>query len=99
MSSSNASFSLTSSEQTPNTQLANPHSWPGNPNGKGFVRNGYIHSIANDSPLMADYEKLTDKEERCNFMLEHGKKQGPVLWDTRRKPLRDVVEHGRQTSQ
>jgi hypothetical protein len=99
MSSSNSSSSHTQSEQTPNTQTANPHSWPGNPNGKGIVRNGYIYSIANDSPLMAEYEKLTDKEERCKFMLEHGKKQGPVGWDTRRQPLRDVVEHGEETRQ
>jgi hypothetical protein len=48
---------------------------------------------------MAEYEKLTDKEGRCKFMLENGKKQGPVHWDTRRKPLRDVAEHVVETSQ
>jgi hypothetical protein len=99
MSSSNASSSFTPSEQTPNTRPAGPHTWPGNPNGLGIVRDGYIYSIKNDSPLMVEYKKLTNKEDRCKFMLEHGKKQGPVLWDTRRKPLRDVPEHEGETSQ
>jgi hypothetical protein len=88
-----------STEQTPNTRPAGPHTWPGNPNGLGIVRDGYIYSILLDSPLMTEYGKLTSKEERCKFMLDHGKKQGPVLWDTRRQPLRDVPEHGGKTSQ
>jgi hypothetical protein len=48
---------------------------------------------------MIEYKKLTNTEDRCKFMLEHGKKQGPVLWDTRMKPLRDVPEHGGETNQ
>jgi hypothetical protein len=63
MSSSNASSSLTPSEQSSYSQSADPFSHASQGKvGKGIVHNGYIYGITDDSPLAAALDKLTDKK-------------------------------------
>jgi hypothetical protein len=64
MSFSNASSSLTPSEQSFHSQSVTPSSHTSRGKvGKGIVHNGYIYGITDDSPLAAALDKLTDKKE------------------------------------
>jgi hypothetical protein len=100
MSSSNALSSLTPSEQSSHSQSADRSS-PASQGkvGKGIVHNGYIYGITDDSPLAAALNKLTDKKERYNFILEHGEKLSKVDFDTRCQRLQETAGPGIEASQ
>jgi hypothetical protein len=96
----NASFSLTPSEQLSHSQSADPSSHVSQGKvGKGIVHNGYIYGITDDSPLAAALDKLTDKKECYNFILEHGEKRGKVDFDTKRQRLQEIAEPRTKASQ
>jgi hypothetical protein len=59
-------------------------------NGYGLVKDNHIIGIYKDSDLGREYEKLTTKEERKEFLLLKGEKRGEVVFNTRRRAP-DVV--------
>jgi hypothetical protein len=56
------------------------------PNGYGILRNKRIYTVPIDSDLGREYEKLTSKEEKVQFLLTKGElRPGEVILDTRQR--------------